>query len=164
MTLSSNLKIQEIPVVDEYKFLGIIFNRKLTFILHIKYLKKQSTLAQQLVWVVTHTEWGADQQTLLKLYRSLIRSKLDYTIFIYRSARRSYLKQLDPIHHEGLRQVLGAFRTSPVDNLYAEAHEALLQCRCEKLALQYYTKLKSCPFNPTSDWILNPKCKQHFKK
>ncbi len=39
----SLIKIEdaEIPVVDKYKFLGVIFDRKLTFIPHIKYLKKQ---------------------------------------------------------------------------------------------------------------------------
>ena len=99
----------EIPVVDEYKFLGVIFNKKLTFISHTKYLKTKFTRAQQLLWVVTHTEWGADQQMFLKLYRSLICSKLDYAIFIYVSVQRSYIKQLDLIHHEGLRKVLGAF-------------------------------------------------------
>ena len=69
----------EIPVVDEYKFLWVIFDWKLTFISQIEYLKKKSTQAQQLQ-VVTHTEWGADRQTLLKLYKSLIHSKLDYAI------------------------------------------------------------------------------------
>ena len=31
----------EIPVVNEYKFLSVIFDKKLSFIPHIKYLKKQ---------------------------------------------------------------------------------------------------------------------------
>ena len=73
----------------------------------------------------------------------------------------SYLKQLDPIHYDGLRQVLRAFRTSPVDSLYAKAHEEI---RCEKLAFQYFTKLKSCPSNPTYDYILNGKYEHHFEK
>ena len=34
-----------------------------------------------------------------------------------------------------------AFRTSPLDKV----HKALLQFKCEKLALQFYTKLQSCP-------------------
>ena len=162
----SLIKIEdtEIPVVDKYKFLEVIFDRKLTFIPHVKSLKDKSTQAKQILWVVAHTEWGVDQQTPLKLYRSLVRSKLDYAIFIYRSARRSYLEQLDPIYHEGLRQILRAFKTSPVDSLYAKPHEAPLQLRCEKLALQYYTKLKSCPFNPNYDNILNPKYKQDFER
>ena len=59
---------------------------------------------------------------------------------------------------------LGAFRTSPVVSLYTKAHEAPLQLRCEKLALQYYTKLKSCLSNPAYDCIFNPKHKQQFKQ
>ena len=135
----------EIPVVNEYKFLGIIFVKKLSFIPHIKYLKNKSTRAKQLLRVVAHTEWGADRQTLIKLYRTLLRSQLDYGIFVYRSARKSYLKQLDPVHHGSLRLVLVAFRTFPIDSLYTEAHEAPLQIRSEKLALQYYTKLNLLP-------------------
>ena len=158
------LEDKQIPLVDKYKFLGAIFDRKLTFIPHIKYLKNKSTRVQQLLRVVAHTESRADRQMLRKLYRSLIHSKLDYAIFINRSARRSNLKQLISKHHEGLRQVLGTFRTSPVDSLYAETHEAHLQLKCEKLTLHYYTKLKSSPCNPIYDCILNPKYEQHFEK
>ena len=109
-------------------------------------------------------KWGADCQALLKLFRAIVHSQLDYGIFIYRSSRKSYLKKLNPIHHEGLRLVLGAFRTSPVVSLYTEAHEAPLQFRYEKLALQYYTKLKPCPSNPAYDCIFNPKYKQQFEQ
>ena len=157
------LEESEIPVVDHYKFLGIIYDKKLTFIPHIKYLKNKCTKAQQLLRVVAHTEWGADYKTLIKLYRSLVRSQLDYASFIYRSARRSYLKELNSIHHEGLRLVLGAFRTSPVDSMHVEAHETPLQLRSERLALQYITKLKSCPSNPAYNCIFNPRYKQHFE-
>ena len=41
--------------------------------------------------VVAHTSWGADQHTLLHLYRSLVRSKLDYGSVVYGSARESYV-------------------------------------------------------------------------
>ena len=50
------LEDTEIPVVNEYKFLGFIFDRKLSFISHIKYLKTKTTRAQQLLQVVTHTK------------------------------------------------------------------------------------------------------------
>ena len=58
------------------------------------------------------------------------------------------------------RLVLRAFRTSPIISLYTEVHEAPLQLRCEKLALQYYTKLKSCPSNPAYNCNFNPKYKK----
>ena len=152
----------EIPVVDQYKFLGVIFDRKLSFIPHINYLKAKCHKALQLLRVVAHTDWGADKSTLLKLYKSLVRSKLDYGCFIYGSARKSYLRCLDSIHHLGLRLALGALRTSPVESLYVEANEAPLSLRRDKLALQYYTKLQSCPSNPSFDCTINPKYQDIF--
>ena len=52
-----------------------------------------------------------------------------------KSMEKSYLKELNLVHHKGLRFVLETFRTSPVDSLYTKAHEAPLQLWCEKLAL-----------------------------
>ena len=154
----------EIPVVDQNKFLGVIFDKKLSFIPHIHYLKVKCHKALQLLRVVEHTDWGADKSTLLKLYRSLVRSKLDYGCFIYGSARKSYLHCLDSIHHLGLRLALGALRTSPVESLYFEANEAPLSLRREKLALQYYSKLQSCPSNPAFDCTTNPKYQEFFAR
>ena len=151
---------------SQYKFLGVIFDRKLSFIPHINYLKAKCHKALQLLRVVAHTDWGADKSTLLKLYKSLVRSKLDYGCFIYGSARKSYLRCLDSIHHLGLRLALGALRTSPVESLYVEANEAPLQLglRREKLALQYYTKLQSCPSNSAFDCTINPKYQDIFAR
>ena len=98
--------------------------------------------------VLSHTNWGADRTVLLQLYRSLIRSKLDYGSIVYGSARKSYLMELDTVHHKGLRLALGALRTSPVESLYVEAEEPSLYLRREKLALQYATRLAAGPSNP----------------
>ena len=85
------LEHTDIPVVDEFKFMGIMFDGKLSYIPLIKYLITKTTQAQQPLRVVAHTKWGADRQTLLKLYRALVCSQLDYGSFIYRSARKSYI-------------------------------------------------------------------------
>ena len=126
-----------IKVVREAKFLGVIFDTKLTFNNHIQYLKTSCQKALDILRVVGHTDWGADRIVLLRLYRSLVHSKLDYGCIVYGSARRSILKQLDPIHHQGLRIALGAFRTSPAQSLYIEAHEPSLTTRRLKLSLNY---------------------------
>ena len=49
-----------IPVVEESKFLGILFDRKLSFIPHIKYIKAKCLKALNLLKVLSHTSWGAD--------------------------------------------------------------------------------------------------------
>ena len=55
-------------------------------------------------------------------------------------------------------------RTSPVKSLYVEANEAPLSLRREKLALQYFTKLQSCPSNPAFECTINPIYKEFFAR
>ena len=145
-----------IPVVEESKFLGILFDRKLSFIPHIKYLKAKCLKALNLLKVLFLTSWGADRTTLLKLYRSLVRSKLYYGCIIYGSARKTYLQMLDPTHNQGLRLALGAFRTSPVASLYVEAEEPSSYSRREKLSLQYAMRLAANPSNPAHEVTFPP--------
>jgi len=111
------------------KFLGVVFDRRLSFIPHIKHLKDKYTKALNLLRVLAHTSWRADQETLLHLYRSLIRSKLDYGCIVYGSARSSYLRMFDPIQNHALRLCLGAYRTSPASSLCVEANEPTLYFR-----------------------------------
>ena len=131
-----NLYGSPIPVVEESKFLGMIFfYRKLSFIPTIKYLKAKCLKALNLLKVLKSIEsfksafsyfLGCRLNYTLKLYRSLVWSKLDYGYIIYGSARKSYLQMLNPIHNQGHRLALGAFRTSPVASLYVEADEPSL--------------------------------------
>ena len=118
--LDPNILLGKTPikVVREAKFLGVIFDMKLTFKNHIQYLKTSCQKALDILCVVGHTDWGADHIILLCLYCSLVRSKLDYGCIVYGSARRSILKQLDLIHHQGLWITLGAFCTSPAQCIY----------------------------------------------
>ena len=119
--------------------------------------------ALNLLLIVARTDWAADRKVLLNLYRTIIRSKLDYGSIIYGSARKSYLEMLDPIHHQGLRLALGAFRTSPSDSLLGEANEPSLYNRRLKLSMQYALKLKSKPSNPTYETVFEPQYKTLFE-
>ena len=131
-----------IPVVEESKFLGILFDRKLSFIPHIKYLKAKCLKALNLLKVLSHTSWGAGRTTLLKLYPSLVRSKLDYGCIIYGSAQKNISSN--------------AFRTSPVASLYVEADEPSLYSRREKLSLQHAIRLAANPSNPAHEITFPP--------
>ena len=112
-----------IKVVTEAKFLGVVFDRTLSFKSLVDYLKTNYPKPLDILKVIGHTDWGGegDRKTLLSLYRSLERYKLDYGCIIYRAASKRILQTLDPIHHEGLRVALGAFCTSPITSLHAKA-------------------------------------------
>ena len=59
------------------KFLGAVFDSKLNFEAHIDYLQNKCLKSLNLLKIVAHKDRGADQKTLT-LYRTLIRSKIDY--------------------------------------------------------------------------------------
>ena len=63
---------------------------------------------------------------------------------------------LDPIHNQGLRLALGAFRTSPVASLYVEADGPSLYSQREKLSLQYAIRLAANPSNPAHEVTFPP--------
>ena len=63
---------------------------------------------------------------------------------------------LDPIHNQGLRLDLGAFRTAPVASLYVEADEPSLYSRREKLSMQYAIRLIANPSNPAHEVTFPP--------
>jgi len=110
--------------------------------------------ALNLIRVVAHTSWGADQHTLLHLYRSLVRSKLDYGCIVYGSVRNSYLRMLDPVQNHALRLCLGAYQTSPSLSLCVLANEPPLYIRRRKLSIEYCLKLSSSTQNPTYGSVL----------
>ena len=114
--------------------------------------------------VLEHTSWGADQETLLHLYRSLIRSKLDYGCIVYGSARRSYLPMYDPIQNHALPLCLGAYRTSSASSLCVEANESPLYFRRKKLSFQYCLKLSSMYNNPAYATVFNSKFHSVFER
>ena len=75
-----------ILVVEETKFRGVIFDRRLSFVPHLKYVKKKGLKTFK---VIGNTVWGADRKVMLRLYRYLVRFKLDYGCIVYVSARKS---------------------------------------------------------------------------
>lgn len=152
----------KIKTVEEHKFLGIIFDPKLSFIPHIKALKAKTLKSLNLLKVVSKVGWGGDSTVLLRLYRAVVRSKLDYGSIVYGSARPSYLKCLNTVHHQGLRLSLGAFRTSPVESLLVLAQEPPLCLRRIKLSLQYLSKLAASPLNSAFEMVFNPEFKSRY--
>ncbi|GBM29936.1 RNA-directed DNA polymerase from mobile element jockey, partial [Araneus ventricosus] len=147
---------EDIKFVNEIKFLGIIFDKKLSFLPHVKQLRKKCESALNILKVLSTTTWGADRLSMLKIYRATVLSKLEYGCTIYGSARKSVLQKLDPVHHTALRLCSGAFRTSPVKSLYVECCEPALELKRQMLSLHYYFKIQSNSNHPFHDFKLRP--------
>jgi len=143
-----------LPYVENIKFLGLTWDTKLTWKSHINQLKFNCSKLLGLLRSVTTQEWGADQTSCLKLFRSLIRSKLDYGVQVYGSASATSLQSLDTITTEALRIATGAFKSTPTDTLYILANEMPPDIRREYLSLRYYYKTRSSLDNPAYNHIV----------
>ncbi|GFW64528.1 probable RNA-directed DNA polymerase from transposon X-element [Trichonephila clavipes] len=62
----------QIPVVPDVRFLGVIFDRRLTFLPHILHLRKKCEKSLNLLKVLSNTSWGADRPSLLRVYRAIV--------------------------------------------------------------------------------------------
>ena len=72
-----------IQFVDQLKYLGVIFDRKLSYKDHIEYVAAKCARRINLLKMISGTLWGASKKTLLILYRTLIRPVLDYGMPAY---------------------------------------------------------------------------------
>ena len=145
------------------KFLGLILDRKLSYVPHLKQLKTKCTKSIDILKCLSQQSWGSDKTTLLRVYRSLIRSQLDYACQVYSSASKSSLQMLDPVHNQALRLCTGAFRSSPVVSLYAETGEPSLNHRRDKLSLQLYARILGMSNTPANSTITNVNYDHYFE-
>lgn len=154
-----HLQLNNHPIeyVQHIKFLGIIFDTKLTWKNHITSLKKDCMQRLNLLKTLAHHKWGANREVLIRIYYALIRSKLDYGSIAFCTAKRSYLNILEPIQNTAIRIATGAFRTSPIKSILCEADQIPLEYRRTKLTLTYLANLAEYPNNPTFNYILERK-------
>ena len=79
------LKIGDVPIPinDSVRFLGLHFDRRLNWSVHIEQILTRCQKSLNLLKIISGTSWGADRQSLLMVYKALIRSKLDYGLIVY---------------------------------------------------------------------------------
>lgn len=88
-------------------------------------------------------EWGAERSLMLTVYQALIRLVLNFGCIIYAAASKTILKRLDRIQYRALRMCIGAVKSTPINALIVETNELPLYLRREKLALAYWSSIKS---------------------
>ena len=145
-----------LPFAPHLKFLGLHLDSKLTWEHHIRHLRASCDRSLRVLRVLSGVSWGGDRTVMLRLYRALVRSKLDYGCFIYGAASASKLRLLDTVHHTGIRLATGAFRTSRVECLYADSGEPPLSVRRSLLLCSYAARLAAHPGHPSFISVLRP--------
>ena len=86
---------------------------------------------------------GADQKTLLCLYRALVRYKLDYACSVYGAASNNILKKLDPIHKPRLTNCSRSFSYFSCNNPLCESTRDIFQKQTQETVYEPCFKTKN---------------------
>ena len=142
-----------LPYTTSHRVLGLVFDGPiLTFRQHVTYLRTSCMKRLDVMKRVSGIRWGADRDTLLFLYKTFIHSKLQYGSAVYGTASRTTLQKLDTVQSSALRIALGAFISSPISSLHAEAGllplDSTRQAKCLRT---FYRVSTSAPSHPLTE-------------
>jgi ribonuclease HI len=145
-----------LEIVQQHRYLGVVLNAPcLRWKPHIEMLRISCLPILNLLKSISHRHWGADRQVLLKLYRVLLRSRLDYASPFYASAAQSHLTKLDVLQNSCLRIATGCRKTTPIITLEIETNIPPLKIHREQIMCKYYARLRQLPECPVTEELFS---------
>lgn len=111
-----------IRLVQEKRFLGVIFDSKLMFHSHVYKVVDKMQRSVNIMRHLASVSWGMDPKILNLLYKSIVRSHYDYGLVVYGKYLSQFLyRKLEVVQNKGLRIITGAFCSTPINSLEIEA-------------------------------------------
>ena len=141
---SNNLDLrlfnQSIPETDNIKFLGITFDRTMTFNTHIQDIKTKCYKRLNIIKILKHKSWRLKPDTLKNIYFSLIRSIIDYASTIFNIICESKKTELRSIQYHALKIAYNKQLKCSHKELLQIASVTTIDERCKELNENYFEK------------------------
>lgn len=99
--------VNVIPTVEQFRYLGVIFDRKCLWGAHIGSLVESCGKRVNFLRATCGIKWGAQPAILRIIYMTTVRSVLDYGSIVFRGAAESHMIKLYRIQWRALRTCLG---------------------------------------------------------
>ena len=96
---------------------------------------------------VSGYNWGASKRALLLIYKSLIRSVIDYGDVVYSAANKSNLDKISSVHTDALRLCCGIVKGTAALALQNECGEMPLQNRRLQNSVKLGAKVLGKPYH-----------------
>jgi hypothetical protein len=138
-----------IPSHETHKFLGLWFDQKMLWKTHIDYVRSHCLILKNLFSIIANAKLGPSIKTLVLLFKSLVRSKVDYGLLAYGNASKTNIEKLNIICRSIIRTILGSKQSTPTQILYAETGTEPIADRRSCLTGKYIIKLGHKHQNPT---------------
>jgi len=140
-----------LQTVKHVKFLGVTFDQRLDWTEHIKNITNSCTKKINLLRSLTGHHWGASKRTLLQIYKTLIRPKLEYGCELFHTASKTNLNKIQVIQNTCLRIACGAMKGTAADAVQQECGELSMKLRRKQQLLRYTAKISTSVNNPVAE-------------
>jgi ribonuclease HI len=142
---------KQIKEQTSVKFLGLIFDRKLTWYQHTKYIANKIEPKIHFLKAIANQKFSCNKKTLLILYRSQINSILQYGSELFSTASIPALKKLDSLQYRSLSIIAGTTKKANLIALQNELGELPLNIQRQQQLHKHVIKIISNKTNPAND-------------
>lgn len=141
------LKLQGLvlPQTDTPTFLGVKLDTRLTWRPQIEEMERRGIRKLALLKKLAGTTWGADSKLLTRVYTGAVRPTMEYASTSWGTASKTNKSRLDKVQNMGLRLILGAMRSTPIQDMEKTANVEPLERRRDLKILMQGEKLRRLP-------------------
>lgn len=137
-------------------YLGITFDRRLTWKQQIKKCCSRAKMRLAIMKKLAGTDWGADQRILKKLYTGRVRPVAEYGISAWATAAKSNFDQVNRIQNQAQRIMTGAMKSTPIQKMEEITGLQSLDDRKDTKILMQAAKFKRLESHPMNNRMNRP--------
>lgn len=124
----------------EATFLGLKLDNKLSFNNHNNELKERVDKRCNILKFLCKVSWGMEVNTSLMVYKSFIRSVMDYASYTYCPADWKGKEKLEKMQYKGIRIAMGYRNSTPKNVMTLESRLMKIKDRIGYLARNFITR------------------------
>ena len=141
------LNNDQITKAPSIQYLGVVLDEKLNFQEHITNLRVACRDRVNALKIISHKSWCLTKDTLKKVNRSIVRSKIEYSFIIGNCLQSGALSKLNVIQNSALHAIFDKKKEFGNEPLRLLAKELKLEDRMRNLKKRYLSKCLYSSFN-----------------
>ena len=98
-------------------YLGVTFDRRLTWKQEVENNERKGKARLAILRKLSGTTWGADLQTLKRVYTGNVRPVLEYGMASWGTTANSHFDRLGKVQNQAMRVMTGAIKSTPVTTM-----------------------------------------------